>query len=201
MRNLKLFLVILVGLSLEPINAMQSTPDSKKTCVHSNSQCNPERSAIDGCIFCLRRHIKANPQQINTINKDGFSLLHYAARNGQIAISTILLKAGATIEQASKNSTHWDYTPLCFAVLSEDIDCVKFFLTRGAITTKALAVAVNNKFNLQSILKELLDEAAAPTQACLSEEPETDSTPNTKQFTCELVTNNNEEWLLVTEKK
>lgn len=72
------------------IDAMQS----KTACLRKGQPCNPARAAADGCYFCMNNHLsaKSNPDfNINALNSDGYTLLHYASMCGHPNIVRLLL--------------------------------------------------------------------------------------------------------------
>lgn len=67
-------------------------------------------------------------QRAATINKSGWTALHYACTNGHLQIAEFLLNKGAQVNALSDSDT----TPLMMAVRSGNIQLVRLLLDRGA---------------------------------------------------------------------
>ena len=69
-----------------------------------------------------------NPDKINIKNEIGFTPLHVAADNGQLAIAKILLKNGANVNDQNK----YESTPLHLSAFKGDAEMVQLLLENGA---------------------------------------------------------------------
>lgn len=81
--------------------------------------------------------LKTNAKASRAIDKEGRSLLHWAAVDGQTLIASHLLKAGAAIdgEPGGKNNNKqgkYRMTPLTVALDNNCLNCAEFLLDNGA---------------------------------------------------------------------
>jgi ankyrin repeat protein len=81
-------------------------------------------AALKGHTELARKLIERNAD----VNKTGWTPLHYAATNGQVAIMELLLENHAYIDAESPNGT----TPLMMAAQYGTRDAVKLLLEAGA---------------------------------------------------------------------
>ncbi|QLH42551.1 MAG: ankyrin repeat domain-containing protein [Coxiellaceae bacterium] len=87
-----------------------------------------EHNQLDMVIWLLSR----NPD-VNAIDKEGFSSLHYAAQSGSDAIAGLLLLNHAYINQRDLDG----YTPLHHAIMFKNVSVVKLLLTNKALVNVA----------------------------------------------------------------
>ncbi|XP_030751626.1 ankyrin repeat domain-containing protein 27-like [Sitophilus oryzae] len=108
--------------------------DLKK--INLDTKCHPlcnckACSAVDELDVLDEKHYKKKVRfkiNINTVNKDGFSALHIAAKFGRIEILRILLDSGASTNLCTYETY---YTPLHLACMFERVPAVKELLKCG----------------------------------------------------------------------
>lgn len=66
---------------------------------------------------------------LNMVDDDGWTPLHYASRHGNFEIIELLLDLGADINIKNEKG----YTALHYAIINEDIEIVDLLLKRGTI--------------------------------------------------------------------
>jgi len=71
---------------------------------------------------------KQQDADINAIDNDGYTALHFAAAEGKLDAVEDLIKKGANIEAKTNNN----YTPLHFAAVQGNLDVVKHLVEKGA---------------------------------------------------------------------
>ena len=71
---------------------------------------------------------------VNAANKYGDSLLHMAARTGNVAIAEFLVSKGAAVNADADNrpTDQIGYTPLLWAAECGHVDMVRFLISKGA---------------------------------------------------------------------
>jgi len=74
------------------------------------------------------RSLLAQHADVNTIEADGFTALHWAAQRDNLEIASLLLAAGADVKAASR----YNITPLSLASTNGDAPLIERFLKAGA---------------------------------------------------------------------
>jgi ankyrin repeat protein/CHAT domain-containing protein len=105
------------------------------------------------------------PLNINVQSKDGWTALHYAARDNNTDYLQLLLEKGANTQMLAETSDN-EYTPLMLAVYNENIEAIKILVKYGADPNfynskgeSSLSLARSD--GLQSILKIFLEPEKA----------------------------------------
>jgi ankyrin repeat protein len=120
-----ILLLCIVAVSARALS-VELPPDMHHTDLHKAADtCDPERGR--GLVDALSTDTRN--AEINRLDRDGYTPLAYAARNGCLAIATILLEKGAAVD-ATDDHTRW--TPLLQAADQRHADMVRYLLTRGA---------------------------------------------------------------------
>lgn len=93
-----------------------------------------------GKIKEIDEYLKTNAKATQATDKEGRSLLHWAALDGQTVIAAHLLKAGAALdgEPGGKNKNkrgRYNMTPLAVALDNNCLSCAEFLLDKGAAAT------------------------------------------------------------------
>jgi ankyrin repeat protein len=89
------------------------------------------KAAKSGDIAAVRKALAANPGLVNARDKDGSTPLHCAAWKGHAELVTVLLDAGANVNEHNENG-HWGTTPLHAAAHGNQLQVAEILLIRGA---------------------------------------------------------------------
>ncbi len=89
------------------------------------------KAAKQGDAPTVRRLLKRDQSLVRVRDKDGSTPLHCAAWNGHAEVATILLEAGADVNDHNQNS-HWGTTPLHAAAHGDRKQVARLLLARGA---------------------------------------------------------------------
>src|SRR5262245_33096186 len=89
------------------------------------------RAAKKGDAAAVRRLLGRDQSLVRARDKDGSTPLHCAAWNGHADVATILLDAGADIDDHNQNG-HWGTTPLHAAAHGDRKQVAELLIARGA---------------------------------------------------------------------
>ena len=114
------------------------------------------RNIFDDVVYFAKMKPKSNP--INGQDRYGYTALHYAVSNGNLAMASFLLENGANLEVENR----YKWTPLLEAVLHNGLDVMSLLLEKGANLevrdrddyTPLLRAAYNNNLDMVSLLLE-----------------------------------------------
>ncbi len=174
MKNLNLFLTILMALTFQKIFSMQSKTstasqtDHSSFCINPFRPCTPLVAACWDCFYCLYIFIQNDPDIVNQTCEQGFSLLHYLTRDNKVKSMAILIEYGAHI-----NKICGGFSPLHKAAEHGNIAAIDLLLQNGAdidatcstpkyLDYTALCIAIENNHPL---CVELLIKNGANTVA------------------------------------
>jgi hypothetical protein len=146
-------------------------PDINYTSLHKAAE-NADAGKIREALKALPAAQKRN--QINLLDREGYSPLGYAARAGSLEIVKLLVEAGASVDLAE---AHGGWTPLLQAADQWHAEVVRYLLEHGAnpntktrIGKTPLSVALRGpllnygpKGNRDATLKALLEKLADPS--------------------------------------
>ena len=89
------------------------------------------KAAKKGDAPTVRRLLDPDRSLVGARDKDGSTPLHCAAWNGHAEVATILLEAGADINDHNQNG-HWGTTPLHAAAHGDQKQVAALLIARGA---------------------------------------------------------------------
>lgn len=119
------FLVFIVSVPVRALSVVLP-PDINYTDLHKAAdECDLEkgRTALDALSTATKN------EEINRLDREGYTPLAYAARSGCIEIVKLLMKKGAAVD-AMGDHTRW--TPLLQAADQRQADVVRYLLAHGA---------------------------------------------------------------------
>lgn len=124
-RGTVFFLLFIVSISAQAYEPAP-VPDINYTDLHEAAdKCDLEkaRATVDALSAATKN------EQINRLDREGYTPLAYVAQNGCIMIAQLLVESGAEAN-ASAERSRW--TPLLFAAQQRHTDIVRYLLAHGA---------------------------------------------------------------------
>jgi ankyrin repeat protein len=87
-------------------------------------------AAMKGDLNTIQRLLEKDPSLVTAIDKNGYTSLHLASRDGNAGVVRYLLSKGANIEATTCNMSEW--RPLHLAAYNGNFEVVSILVSQGA---------------------------------------------------------------------